>query len=272
MMSLPPSTRRFRAFGTSFGLRGTDREVVFDAIGHARALGWTDANDDAETHVDVEYVFDRRPSHDPHRPWSFDLHCDDALVRRTTDRAELFDAFESHAKIQTALHARDRLFVHAGAISWRGRGIVLPGRSCAGKSTLVKALVEAGAEYYSDEFAVLDVAGRLHPYPLPLSIRASGAEPPARIPGGACDGRVGDGPVPVDLIVMTSYEPGARWRPVPLSPSHALLAPIENTVAARQPPERTMPILRQMVLSARAIHSRRGEAGAAARAVLAELA
>jgi hypothetical protein len=156
-------------------------------------------------------------------------------------------------------------------VSWRGRGIVLPGRSCAGKSTLVQALVEAGAEYYSDEFAVLDPAGRLHPYPLPLCIRANGPQPATRTSAGALGGRTGDGPLPVDLIVMTSYQPRARWRPLPLSRSHALLALIENTVAARQPPERTMPILRQAVLTARAIHSRRGEARAAARAVLAEL-
>ena len=199
------------------------------------------------------------------------MHCDGALLRRTTDRAEVIDAFENHAKIQTAFHAKDRLFVHAGAVAWRGRGIVLPGRSGAGKSTLVKALVEAGAEYYSDEFAVLDVEGRLHPYPLPLSIRANGAQAETRTSAAALGGRTGDAPVAVDLIVMTSYQPGATWRPQPLSRSHALLALIENTVAARQPPERTMPILRQTVLAARAIDSRRGEADGAARAILAEL-
>ena len=57
--------------------------------------------------------------------------------------------------------------MHAGAVAWRDRGIVIPGRSHSGKTTLVRALVEA-ARYYSDEFAVLDPQGRLHPYPLPL--------------------------------------------------------------------------------------------------------
>lgn len=243
---------------------------MLDAAHQARALGWADAHDDAE--VDVEFVFHSHQSPDPPGLWSFDLHCDGALIRRTTDRAEVLEAFENHAKIQTAFHAKDRLFVHAGAVSWRGRGIVLPGPSCAGKSTLVKALVEAGAEYYSDEFAVLDPEGRLHPYPLPLSIRANGAQPESRIPAAALGGRTGERPVPVDLIVMTSYQPDACWRPLPLSRSLAFLALIENTVAARVSPERTMPILRQTVLTARAIDSRRGEADATARAVLAELA
>ena len=33
------------------------------------------------------------------------------------------------------------------------------------------ALVRAGAEYYSDEFAPLDAGGLVHPFAKPLSIR-----------------------------------------------------------------------------------------------------
>jgi hypothetical protein len=36
---------------------------------------------------------------------------------------------------------------------------VLPGRSFAGKTTLVAALVQVGAEYWSDEYPVLDAEG-----------------------------------------------------------------------------------------------------------------
>jgi hypothetical protein len=42
--------------------------------------------------------------------------------------------------------------------------MVLPGKSFAGKTTLVAALVRAGAEYWSDEYAVLDANGDVHPY------------------------------------------------------------------------------------------------------------
>lgn len=267
-MSASPLARQFRAFGTSFGLRSNDRLLLLNAALRARSLGWTDANDDDS---EVGYELRRRRSVDRYLRWSFDLHCGGSLIRRTTDLAELLEAFESHAKIQTAYHAKGRLFVHAGVVSWRGRGIVLPGRSHAGKSTLVKALVEGGAEYYSDEFAVLDEAGRVHPYPLPISIRAGASQPAVRTPIAALGGRVGAGPVPVDLIVVTQYHRGARWRPRPLSGSEAFLALMENTVAARQPPERTMPILRQAVLTAKCIESRRGDARGVARAVLAEL-
>src|SRR5262245_63118361 len=63
------------------------------------------------------------------------------------------------------------LFVHAGVIGWRGVAIVIPGRSYTGKSTLVAELVRRGAVYYSDEFAVLDDLGMVHPYRRPLVLR-----------------------------------------------------------------------------------------------------
>lgn len=54
---------------------------------------------------------------------------------------------------------------------------MVPGRTLSGKSSLVLALVKAGADYYSDEYAVFDGSGRVHPYSKPLS-RRSGSGPP----------------------------------------------------------------------------------------------
>jgi hypothetical protein len=84
-------------------------------------------------------------------------------------------------------------------------------------------------------------------------------------------GRAGVLPVPVEFIVVTQYRRGARWRPRRLSPGQALLALMENAVAAQRGPDRTMPILRQSVLTAKAIQTSRAEAARAARALLAEL-
>jgi hypothetical protein len=163
------------------------------------------------------------------------------------------------------------LFVHAGVIAWHGRAIVLPGRSGAGKTTLVRALIEAGADYCSDEFAVLDGEGRVHAYPVPLSIRGIGL-PTARRSAETLGGRVATTPVGVEVIVITEYQRGARWRPRELSKSEALLALVEHTVAARQPPEYTLPVLRRTVLGARTIRSRRGDSRALADRLLDELA
>lgn len=269
MMSESPHTLAFRGYGTVFRLHGTDVALLEHAACRARALGWTRTTN---SHADVTYVL-RRVRSDGGQPAApiYELHCDRSLVRVTSDLEEIVEAFEDHAKLETAFRAEGCLFVHAGAISWDGRGIILPARSRAGKTTLVRALVQAGAEYYSDEFAVLDRKGFIHPYPLPLSIRVTGTTERLKTPIDLIGGRAGVRPVPVDLIVVTEYRARARWRPRVLSDGNALLALMDNTVAAQQPPARSMPILRQAVLGARAIQTPRGDAPRVATALLAEI-
>src|SRR5439155_21468851 len=90
-------------------------------------------------------------------------------LARTLDRQALLEAFQSDLHLYVAEFARRRLFVHAGAVGWGGRAILIPGRSMSGKSTLVEALVRAGASYYSDEYAMVDRDGRLDAVLRPLS-------------------------------------------------------------------------------------------------------
>ena len=56
-------------------------------------------------------------------------------------------------------------------VGWHGRAILVPGHSFQGKSTLVQAFVAAGALYFSDELALIDGAGQVHPYPRPMMLR-----------------------------------------------------------------------------------------------------
>ena len=204
------------------------------------------------------------------RNWHL-LYCDSALLVRALDLLHLLAALEDHAKLLTAYRAQDRLFVHAGVVGWRGRAIIIPGRSMTGKTTLVRALVEAGATYYSDEFAVLDQEGRVQPYPAPLSIRGSNGQPGRKTPVEELGGEIGVEPLPVGLVIVTEYQPEATWRPRKLTPGQALLALMDNTVAAQREPQYTMPILRQAVMGARIIWSKRGEASAVAPALLRRL-
>lgn len=63
------------------------------------------------------------------------------------------------------------VLVHAAVASRAGLAVVLPGRSGAGKTTLVAALALAGWSYLSDEVAALDLAGSVvRPYPRPLAL------------------------------------------------------------------------------------------------------
>jgi Rps23 Pro-64 3,4-dihydroxylase Tpa1-like proline 4-hydroxylase len=132
------------------------------------------------------------------------------------------------------------LFVHAGVVGWRGLAIVIPGRSLTGKTTLVSELVRLGAMYYSDEFAVLDDSGYVHPYRRPLVLRDEviGTSHDLRL---QWEGMPAE-PLPIGLIVVAPYQPGATWRPNIIRSARAVLPIIEGAVLARQESARILRI------------------------------
>lgn len=182
----------------------------------------------------------------------------------------VFALLEAQVRAYVALHAPDRIFVHAGVVGHHGRAIVIPGMSFSGKTTLVAALVAAGATYLSDEFAPLDAAGLVHPYPKPLSVRDEHLIQRDHDVAGM-GGVVGDEPLPIGLVVATSYTPGARWNPRRLSPGEGVLALLSHTVAAQTRPAEAMPFLRRSVEGAIILESPRDSADAIAGLLLSEL-
>src|SRR5258708_32188866 len=125
------------------------------------------------------------------------LYGDDARIARSTNLDDVFERFESDLRLFVGEYARHRVFVHAGVVVWKGKAIVIPGRSYSGKSTLVAALVRAGATYYSDEYAVFDSKGLVHPFSKPLEIREEGEVIQSRITVGQLGGKSGTKPLPV---------------------------------------------------------------------------
>jgi hypothetical protein len=255
----------FAAYGLRFGLRVNDATAM-NVVSAAAPFGWQTA---LTGEVDVLYSLRVAPPSQCQGQRNFHLlYCGADLVARTPDLEAVLVAFNKHAELLTAERAQDCLFVHAGVVGWQGRAILIPGRSFSGKTTLVKALIEAGATYYSDEFAILDQQGFVHPYALPLSLRDTNGQAAGKLAVAALGGQIGREPLPVGLIVVTHYQDGARWRPHPLSAAQALLALMDNTVAARREPSFTMPILRDALLGATCIQSKRGEASRVAQAIL----
>ncbi len=101
---------------------------------------------------------------------------------RSLDLEPVFETLESDLRLSVASEAKRRIFLHAGVVGWKGRAIVLPGRTFSGKSTLVAELLRAGATYYSDDLAVLDARGRVHPFATPLAIRTRATESAGILP------------------------------------------------------------------------------------------
>src|SRR5205823_96494 len=134
-------------------------------------------------------------------------------ISRSRKFAEMLDAFESHLQMTVAEHARRRVFVHAGVVGWKDRAILIPGLSHSGKTTLVDQLIRAGASYYSDEYAVLDERGRVHPYPRALGMRLPASGQSQKVRAEEVGAIVGSKPLRVGLVVSTNYKDGAHWRP-----------------------------------------------------------
>ena len=251
------------AYGVRVGVRANDQRIADAIADHfppgAERLEFSDSGRVYSLVTDEETA-------------AGDLRCsayvDGTPLAERVALPALLDAFEASLQLHVAEMAPERVFVHAGVVAYRGRAIVLPGRTFSGKTTLVAELVRAGAEYYSDEYAVLDAAGAVYPYPRPLAIRRVGIPGAIRCPVDALGGRAGSEPLPVGLVVACTFKAGAEWRPRRLSPGQAVQALFANTVPARRIPETVLTTLRQVVLTAPAVVSERGEAASVVRPIL----
>ena len=158
------------------------------------------------------------------------------------------------------------LFLHAGAVVWRGRAILLPGRSGCGKSSLVAALLDAGAGYLSDELALVDARGRAHSYARPLALRRGGTV--ERLAAARLGASVAESGAPVAVLAFLSYAPGAAWSVERLTPGRAVLAGLRHALAARRRLDLARRVLIPLSRRAVAVSGRRGEAAAAVRHLL----
>lgn len=178
--------------------------------------------------------------------------------------ADVGGAIATDVHFRVALHARDWLFVHAGTVCVDGRAILLPGRTLSGKSSLVLALVRAGAAYFSDEYAVLSPAGEVHAYPKPLSRRC----PDGSVELIDLEGPAAGATAPIGLVVETRHEEGAEWEPTECSSGDAVLTLFDNTVLARIAPGFALETLTRGVRGAPGLRGVRGDAEETARAMI----
>lgn len=153
-----------------------------------------------------------------------------------------------------------RVFIHAGVVGWNGQALVIPGSTLSGKTTLVRALVEAGAEYYSDEFAVLDANGFVYPYLKALGVRSPGNVEQSRLPLEDLNGGIGHQPIPLGALLFSEYQHGARGEFRRVTAGQALLGLLKYAVTAQSRPAETMAALRLAASNARSFRVLRGDA------------
>jgi hypothetical protein len=255
----------FNAYGLRIGARVSDASV-FDRVCEALPPGWKAARSPV-----VDRLYSIRVGGEGPRPGMrrFNiLYLDGGWIYRSLDFENVLEYFETNLHNWVALYARRRVFVHAGVVGWRGKAIVIPGHSLCGKTTLVAELVRAGATYYSDEFAVLDSRGRVHPFPRPLGVRELGELIQTRCAIEKLGGEAGVGPLPVRMVVFSQYKQGARWRPRQLSEGQGVLALLDHARAVRLQPESTLATMRKVASRSTILKGARGEAKEAAYYIL----
>jgi hypothetical protein len=81
-------------------------------------------------------------------------------------------------------------------------------------------------------------------------------------------GTAGEEHIPVGVVALTTYQPGAQWDPRKLSAAQGLLALLEHAVAVRDRPQQTLAVLRRALDQAEVLSGERGESDAAARSLI----
>jgi hypothetical protein len=192
------------------------------------------------------------------------------VVLRTDMFTELLHTLRGNLVEHVGRNSTGRTFVHAGAVAWRGRAIVLPGNSFAGKSTLVAHLLKLGATYYSDEVALLDANGLLHAYPRPLQLRPGCGLPRASYRRTAEDAHLwpGQPPIPIAIVVFSTYSADSPWTLKPLAPGMTVAHGLRFTFSARVSPARAMRAWASAARGAMAWVWKRGDAAVAARLLI----
>jgi len=113
---------------------------------------------------DVNLCFTIQPSTD-----GATLDCNGEHIWQGVEAGEVVAAFEwaFYNRIIDLLYPAF-VSLHAATVNWREHGITIAGTSGAGKSSLCTAALLNGAEYFTDEYSLLDQQGCITPFPRPL--------------------------------------------------------------------------------------------------------
>lgn len=190
----------------------------------------------------------------------------DATLYRGSSDAECADRLLGDSTHALADRSVGGLLFHAAGLSWQERGLLLPGRIAAGKTTLSAWLATQGFDLLSDELIfVAAEATIMQALTRPLNVKAparSILQPYFDFERQAA--RLLSTPrgdlIPIDLlrpenelgtpeiktIILPQYAPDAAFQLEVLSPGRAAFALVETVVNARNLPDHGLPELARL--------------------------
>ena len=229
-----------------FRLPGVSLRVLCSVPGIVSQLRevYPDGEEKPSRQVDITFRVLTRTNSEGERVYT--LKENGKVAFRTRTQRSVVPYLSSMINLTVSQRAEGCITIHAGAVSFKNIGIMLPAESGCGKSTLTLALLLRGCKYLSDEIAILDHR-HLHlvPFRKSLSIRSGtfALFPQfqeyfsARSSGQTCqpNGQAVfvpprmvredcfSEPCPLGLIVFPSFNPGHGTRFEPLDRSQAVL-------------------------------------------------
>ena len=250
---------KFQFYGVKIGIRAgrkTHLEKTLERLERIFPNGLQPISE-----MEIEYLFRIKTR----RGGKFDLYRNEEKLIENSVEEFFYDFLESRIRVTIGEFAVGRVFLHAGVIGWQGKAIIIPGRSFAGKTTLVAALLKKGAQYYSDEYAVLDADGCVEPFPKWLSMRGiiddyTQLDCPVESLGGI----VGTKAIPVGLVVLAEYQKKKKmpkkWQPKRMSRGQGIMEIIPHTMPITNKPKETLNVLNNLASRAIIVKTVRGEA------------
>lgn len=147
---------------------------------------------------------------------------------------------------------RTGVALHAGAVRWNGKAILVAGPSGSGKSSMIAWLMDRGFQYLTDEVAVLDAAGMLSGMPRALVVKPGAAEKITCLPAfeealsvqsgshtiiRPRETGFGTGESPCGLIIFPTFDSSATVSVTPLNAAQTAMKLVECNLNARNLPD-----------------------------------
>jgi hypothetical protein len=259
-----PVTFAFRAFGSTLRIESNDTDLLDDIRVETNSaligkLEYIDPGSAIPDRVLGVYLDGE----------AYRLYEDGEESTHGTSRRNFIKFYNAIVRVAVGEHAENLVFLHAGAVAWNEKAIVMPAHSFSGKTTLVAELVKLGAVYYSDEYAVIDADGRVNPYERDLSVRFDGGRSEhTLIPVETIGGKAGVDPVPIGMLLLTTYDPNACFQPKRLTLGEAIVGTIPFAIPVLKYPERTIKHLQTAFEHSICLSSARGDAARTAVLIL----
>ena len=243
--SRSPRPFDFESYGVNVRIFGNDQGLIDDAADVARRSLLGELREGKFNTVDQIFELNRSP-----KGGSFRMTRNGKYLAWGRSRKKFLKFFYSIIRVAVGENAVGRVFLHAGAVGWKGRVIVMPADSFQGKSTLVSELVRQGATYLSDDFAIIDEDCLVYPFARDISLRTD-RYVPYELSMSDLGGVKEELPQPIGLVLLTQYKKDAVWRPKILTPGVGIMKIMPFALSLNSRPEFTLKVLHNV--SSRAI-------------------